>query len=322
MRPVGKIRVRPVQLELHSLSRQDSGSPTVALSEHPRPNRILTVLGPFPTLTATLGRASSRLAFLDASLSGPAKDVKATSEDIRCGRISRPMPDDSVGDSGSSIDNRHLLLVGAGPGLGMAVARRFAGGGYRVTLVARSTDGLDHLADGLGDSGAQIDTIAADASDPEGLGARMAELYNEQGAPGLIIYNAVMGAPDKLLSSSVEHLQTAYAVDVISAIVVTQVAAPAMRAAGSGIIIVTGGGFADHPIPALATISLGKAALRSAATMLGADLEPDGIRVATLTIAGQIVAGTAFDPENIAKRYWEVVHSDGPWQAEFRFTGE
>jgi short-subunit dehydrogenase len=232
------------------------------------------------------------------------------------------MPDDSVGDSGSSIDNRHLLLVGAGPGLGMAVARRFASNGYRVTLVARSVDGLSDLADALADTGARIDTIAADASDPEGLGARVAELYGEQGAPGVIIYNAVMGAPDSLLTASVEHLQTAYAVDVISAIVVTQVAAPAMRAAGSGTIIVTGGGFADYPIPVLATVSLGKAALRSAATMLGADLEPDGIRVATLTIGGQIVAGTAFDPENIAKRYWEVVHTDGTWQAEFRFTGE
>ena len=232
------------------------------------------------------------------------------------------MPDDSRDASGSPIDNRHLLLVGAGLGLGLAVARRFAVGGYRLTLVARSTDGLGVLAGGLADTGAQIDTIAADASDPEGFRARMVELYNEQGAPGLIIYNAVMGAPDKLLSSSVEHLQTAYAVDVISAIVVTQVAAAPMRAAGSGTIIVTGGGFADHPIPALATVSLGKAALRSAATVLGADLEPDGIRVATLTIAGQIVDGTAFDPENIAKRYWEVVHTDDPWQAEFRFTGE
>src|SRR6267154_1772864 len=73
---------------------------------------------------------------------------------------------------------------------------------------------------------------------------------------------------------------------------------------------------------ALATVSLGKAALRPAATLLGADLEPDGIRVATLTIAGQIIAGTSFDPERIAERYWEVVHVDGPWQAEFRFTGE
>jgi short-subunit dehydrogenase len=232
------------------------------------------------------------------------------------------MPDNSAGLSASSIDRRHLLLVGAGPGLGLALARRFASGGYRVTLVARGTDGLGSLADSLADTGAQIDAVAADASDPEGLRVRIAGLYNAQGAPGLIIYNAVMGAPDKLLSSSVEHLQTAYAVDVIGAIVVTQVAAPVMRASGSGTIIVTGGGFADHPIPALATISLGKAALRSAATMLGADLEPDGIRVATLTIAGQIVEGTAFDPHNIAKRYWEVVHSDGAWQSEFRFTGE
>ena len=231
------------------------------------------------------------------------------------------MPE-SAGDTGTSIDNRRLLLVGAGPGLGMAVARRFATGGYRVTLVARSTDGLGNLARGLADTGAQVDTIAADASDPEALGARMAELYTEPDAPGLIIYNAVMGAPDGLLSSSVEHLQTAYAVDVISAIVLTQVAAPAMRAAGTGTILVTGGGFADHPIPVLATVSLGKAALRSAATMLGADLEPDGIRVATLTIMGQIVAGTPFDPEKIAERYWEVVNTDGPWQAEFRFTGE
>jgi short-subunit dehydrogenase len=232
------------------------------------------------------------------------------------------VPDDSVVDLGSSIDTRHLLLIGAGPGLGTAVARRFAGGGYRVTLIARNTDSLGDLADSLADTGARIDTIAADASDPEELRARVAELYNEQDAPGLIVYNAVMGAPDNLLSSNVAHLHMAYAVDVISAIVVTQVAAPAMRAAGSGTIIMTGGGFADHPISALATVSLGKAALRSAATMLSADLEPDGIRVATLTIAGQIVAGTALDPANIAERYWEVVHSDGAWQAEFRLTGE
>ena len=220
------------------------------------------------------------------------------------------------------VNRRHLLLVGAGPGLGMAVARRFATGGYRVTLVARSADGLANLAGGLSDTGAEIGTIEADASDPEGMGARMAELYRDEGAPGVIIYNAVMGAPDQLLTASVAHLHAAYAVDVIAAIVVAQVATPAMKASGFGTIIVTGGGFADHPIPALATVSLGKAALRSAATMLGADLEPDGIRVATLTIAGQIVAGTAFDPERIAERYWDVVHTDGPWQAEFRFTGE
>ena len=81
------------------------------------------------------------------------------------------MPDDGEEATGS-IDDRHLLLVGAGPGLGMAVARRFAEGGYRVTLVARSTDNLGELAATLADTGAQIDTLSADASDPDGLGAR------------------------------------------------------------------------------------------------------------------------------------------------------
>jgi short-subunit dehydrogenase len=221
-----------------------------------------------------------------------------------------------------SIDGGHLLLVGAGPGLGLAIAHRFAAGGYRVTLAARSTDRLGELARSLDDTAAEINTVEADASSPEDLRARMTELFSDEGAPGVVIYNAVLGAPDQLLSSSVTHLQEAYAVDVIGAIVVAQEAAPAMRAAGFGTMIVTGGGFADHPVPALATVSLGKAALRSAATMLGADLGPDGIRVATLTIAGQIAAGTAFDPALIAERYWEIVQMGDPWPPEFRFTGE
>jgi short-subunit dehydrogenase len=234
-------------------------------------------------------------------------------------------PDGSDGPENAcagSIDRGHLLLVGAGPGLGLAIAHRFAAGGYRATLVARDTGRLAELARGLDDTGAEVNTVEADASSPEDLRARMTELYSNEGAPGVVIYNAVLGAPDRLLSSTVTHLQEAYAVDVIGAIVVAQEAAPAMKAAGFGRMIVTGGGFADHPIPALATVSLGKAALRSAATMLGLDLGPAGIRVATLTIAGQIVAGTSFDPARIAERYWQIVQMDDPWQAEFRFAGE
>ena len=231
------------------------------------------------------------------------------------------MTDALPSDGAGAIDDRHLLLVGAGPGLGAAIARRFAAGGYRITLLARSADKLRDLAGGLVDTGAEIATLEADIGDPEELRARLADLYGGDRAPGLIIYNAVMGAPDQLLTSSPDHLQDAYTVDVIGAIVAAQVAAPAMKAAGLGTIIVTGGGFADYPIPALATVSIGKAALRSAATMLAADLAADGVRVATLTIMGQIVVGAAFDPERIAESYWDVVHADGPWQTEVRFTG-
>jgi short-subunit dehydrogenase len=221
-----------------------------------------------------------------------------------------------------TVDPKHLLVIGAGPGVGGAVARRFAEGGYHVTLLARSTDGLAKLAGGLTDTGVAVDTLAADASDPEGLRTTLASLYEGDGAPGLLVYNASVLAPDTLLASDVAHLREAYDVDVVSAVVATQVAAPAMRVAGGGTILFTGGGFADYPMPALATVSLGKAALRSAATILSADLAGDGIRVASITIAGQVAPGTLFSPDRIADTFWTVVESDDPWQAEFRFDGK
>jgi short-subunit dehydrogenase len=221
----------------------------------------------------------------------------------------------------SSIDPRHLLIVGAGPGLGASVGRRFAQGGYRVTLLARSTDGLGKLAKGLAETGAVVDTVTADASDPDGLRATLSSLYAGDGAPGVVVCSASMLAQDSLLSSDVTHLHQAFDVDVVSAVVATQVAAPAMRAAGGGTIIFTGGAWADYPMAMFSTLSIGKAALRSAATLLGEELADDGIRVASVTIAGQIAPGTAFDPDRIAERYWTIVESGDSWQSEFRFEG-
>jgi short-subunit dehydrogenase len=219
------------------------------------------------------------------------------------------------------IDRHHLLVIGAGPGLGAAIARRFAHGRYRVTLLARDLGRLAELARELRASGAAVDTVAADASDPAGFQAAVSTVYAAAGAPGLMVYNAVLAGSDTLLDSDISHLQRAYNVDVVSAIVAARVAAEAMRAAGGGTILFTGGGFADRPVASLATVSLGKAALRSAATMLGDGLAPGAVRVASLTVAGVIAEGTPFSPARIADAYWTIAQSDGNWQSEFRFDG-
>jgi short-subunit dehydrogenase len=75
-----------------------------------------------------------------------------------------------------AADPRHLLVIGAGPGLGGAIAHRFAQGGYHLTLLARRTDGLAKLASDLAGAGAAVDTVAADANDPEGLRATRREV--------------------------------------------------------------------------------------------------------------------------------------------------
>ncbi|HEY2641379.1 MAG TPA: SDR family oxidoreductase [Streptosporangiaceae bacterium] len=121
----------------------------------------------------------------------------------------------SARPDGPAVDPRHLLVIGAGPGLGGAIAQRFAQGGYHLTLLARHTDGLAKLASDLADTGAVVDTVAADASDPEGLRATLTSLYAGTGAPGVLVYNASMLTPDSLLSSDVTHLHQAYDVDVV-----------------------------------------------------------------------------------------------------------
>jgi short-subunit dehydrogenase len=223
-------------------------------------------------------------------------------------------PDDPAA---ATVDPRHLLIIGAGPGVAGAVARRFARGGYRVTLLARSPDRLAELARDLAGTAAAVDTVSADAGDPDGLRAILSALYARHGAPGILVYNAALLSPDSLLDSDVVHLQHAYNVDVVGAVIATQVAAVPMRAAGVGTILFTSG----HPGPNLATLALGKAALRSAAAILCAELADDGVRVAGITIGGAVAAGTSLSPGRIAEAYWTIVHSAGAWRSEFLIDG-
>ena len=216
-------------------------------------------------------------------------------------------------------DPRHLLLVGTGPGLGAAIARRFAREGYRLTLVARSEA---TIAQELRAAGADVAVVQADAGDPGRLRAALSSLFAGPGAPGVVIYNAALMTFDELLTVSPEQLADAYAVDVIGGVLTAQLAVPAMRVAGGGTLLFTGGGFADALPASLATLSLGKVALRAVATMLARQLRDDDIHAGSLTILGQIAAGTPFDPDSIADAYWAICNEQrDAWREEYRFEG-
>jgi NAD(P)-dependent dehydrogenase (short-subunit alcohol dehydrogenase family) len=220
----------------------------------------------------------------------------------------------------SRVDPRHLLLIGAGPGVGAAVARRFGREGFRATLVSRG-DRLDEIAAALREEGVRVSQLALDVRGLEdGYRSTLRALYGAPDAPAVLVYNASLLVPDGILTATVEHLREAYDVDVVGAVVAAQIAAPVLRAAGSGTILFTGGGFADYPVPAFATISMGKAALRAAATLVAAEVGAHGVHAASITIAGEVAPGTAFDPDDIAELFW-TAHADGPdeWLAEYRF---
>jgi NAD(P)-dependent dehydrogenase (short-subunit alcohol dehydrogenase family) len=217
------------------------------------------------------------------------------------------------------VDFHHLLLIGAGPGVGAGVVRRFGREGFRSTLISRS-ETLDQLASELRGGGLEIEAIGADIEDLDGYRETLERIFSAPGAPGVVVYNAALRDPGQILETTAERLRTAHDVDVIGAVVAAQVAAPVLRAAGGGTLLVTSGGFADNPVPAL--LSMGKAALRSAQTLIAAGVRDDGIHAATVTIVGAVKPGTDFDPDNIAELFW-TAHTDSKdaWQTEYRFTG-
>jgi hypothetical protein len=56
--------------------------------------------------------------------------------------------------------------------------------------------------------------------------------------------------------------------------------------------------------------------------MLARQLRDDDIHAGSLTIAGQIVTGTPFDPDNIADAYWAICNEQpDAWREEYRFEG-
>ncbi len=220
-----------------------------------------------------------------------------------------------------SVDPRHLLLIGAGPGVGAGVVRRFGREGFRSTLISHG-ETLDKLAPELRSAGLEIEAVGADIEDLDVYRETLERIFSASGAPGVAVYNAALPDPGEILDTTIGRLRTAYDVDVLGAVVMAQVAAPVLRTAGTGTLLFTSGGFADHPVPALASLSMGKAAMRSAATLVAAGVKEDGIHAATITIAGQVVPGTAFDPDKIAELFW-TAHTDptDAWQTEYRFTG-
>jgi len=188
-------------------------------------------------------------------------------------------------------DRPLAVVFGAGPGIGLAAARRFARGGFRVAALARPGDPLAQFQADLEAAGpGPHRVLGADLAREGALAPAAATIQAWGGWPELLLYNASAGAQGPAAELDPGRLEADLRVNVGVALAAVQWALPAMRGRGAGTLLFTGGGLALEPKPGLASASLGKAALRSLALSLGAELAPAGIHAATLTIRGFVQA--------------------------------
>lgn len=198
-----------------------------------------------------------------------------------------------------------FAIVGMGDGIGLAVSRRFAREGFAIAMIARNAAKLQGFKDTLEAEGYQAHSFIADAGSETSLRSAFTLIQEQLENPEVLVYNAATPKMENILNETLESLTNDFKINVAGALTATQAVLPSMRAQGKGTILFTGGGFSIYPSPDFASLSIGKAGIRSLAKMLADALKSDGIRVGTITVCGIVNPDDPkYSPERIAENYW------------------
>ncbi|WP_378741512.1 SDR family NAD(P)-dependent oxidoreductase [Nocardia brasiliensis] len=234
------------------------------------------------------------------------------------------------------------VIIGAGPGLGLSMAKRFGSEGFRVALLSRSDARHERYLKDLAAQGIEATAYTADSTERARLKSVLAEIAHA-GDIELAYYGpAATQLPVPL--GDITEIDAAAATSAFELIwpavdMVHQVL-PAMLERGSGALLFAGGLSSVRPMPMLGQLALSSAALRNYAVTLNAALADRGVYAGTLTIGGLIERGDihamvtadpghfgsadghTLDPDRIAATAWDMYRTRDRAEEVFDvFTG-
>jgi NAD(P)-dependent dehydrogenase (short-subunit alcohol dehydrogenase family) len=213
------------------------------------------------------------------------------------------------------------LVVGAGPGLGAALSRRFARAKMQVALASRKLFRLEPLTQELIALGARARAYACDATDEAAVADLFSRVSADLGAPDLVVYNAGAFVPKGLVETSAEEFERCWKVGCFGGFLVGREAVRlilARKPQTQGTILFTGATASLRGSARFHNLAVGKFDLRALAQSMAREFQPQGIHVAHVVIDGQIAAdrdgyrqqerGTdaVLDPAAIAETYYQI----------------
>jgi NADP-dependent 3-hydroxy acid dehydrogenase YdfG len=209
-----------------------------------------------------------------------------------------------------------LIIVGAGPNLGLAIARRFGREGFAVGLVSRTQERLDGLAAQLQEDGIEAAGAAADIRDAPGLAGAIEGLAERLGPVEVLEYSPLPAKEfmKPILETTVEDVRGPLEFSVLGAVAAVRAVIGPMREAGRGAILFTTGGAAINPYPLRAGVGISFAGEVAYARMLHEEVAGDGVHVAHTAIAGRIAPGGDHEPADIADILWSHHSERGDFQ--------
>jgi NADP-dependent 3-hydroxy acid dehydrogenase YdfG len=209
-----------------------------------------------------------------------------------------------------------IAIVGAGPGLGLAIARRFGREGFRVALVSRAQSKLDALAARLAEDGIEAAGFTGDVLDRASLRAALAAAGERLGGIDVLEYSPAPGgavtdlARVDVTQVTVENIQPQVEYYVYGGITAAQAVLPRMLERGSGTLLFTTGASSLLTFPQMGNIGIGAAGLRNYVLALNAALADKGVYAAHVPLATWIGSGgPETQVDTIAELYWELYTS-------------
>jgi len=212
------------------------------------------------------------------------------------------------------------VVLGAGPGLGLAVARRFAREGYAAVLVGRSEAEMRPLVETLREEGHTADAAGVDLTDAASVRTVVDAVGALHGRIDVLHFNPSAWREKDPLHLTVPQLLEDVALGAGALLPAVQAARHYLHEGAR--VLATGSSAADTPWEGASSLGVQKAALRNLVTSLDATLAPDGIRAVAVQVNGSLSADGPFSPPPIADAMWAAVsRPDDGWTPHVPYDG-
>lgn len=206
-----------------------------------------------------------------------------------------------------------IAIVGAGPGMGLAIARTFGSHGFSVALTARNPENLRTRVQELAGRGIKAVAFKGDARDEESIAAALCAAKAHFGRIDVLEFSpgeksGPISGPSEVTRQSAQAQIDLY---VHGAIATVRAVLPEMLDRGSGTILFTTCGSSIFPKPSSGNFGPGSAGpamawLRNWALALHSELYPRGVHVAHIAIDALVGRQPGADPDDIAPFYWNL----------------
>jgi len=213
-------------------------------------------------------------------------------------------------------------ILGVGPGLGAAIARRFAREGFAVGLMARTADKLTAIQREIKQQGGKALAVPADATNPALVASAFAQVREQLGTPDVFVYNIEAFQMGSFLEVTPEQFEYSWKANCFGGFLGAQQVLPAMLERGRGTILLTGATAALRGSARFVSLAVGKFGLRALAQSLAREFGPRGIHIVHVIVDGLIdmptvrtlfperETHTLLSPDAIAEVYWQLYRQE------------